>query len=95
MKTEMKKQVAGLGVIFLMFYIVLLQLITTSDNTLANNPRVVNEEISIDALLPLWLQVTVGFQEVSIHLATLIVGLALLITIFGVIHLTKEENNDE
>ena len=55
----------------------------------------VDDENSVDALIPLWMKVTVGFQEVAIHVATLIVGLALLITIFGVIHLTKEENNDE
>lgn len=95
MRSEEKKQIVGLGIILLMFYIVLFQLVTTSDIALANNPRVVDEENSVDALLPLWIKVNIGFQEVSVHVATLIVGVALLVTIFGVIHLTKEENNDE
>jgi hypothetical protein len=95
MKTDLKKRVSGLGIIFLLFYIVLLQLITTSNYTLANNPRRVDKENSVEALIPLWIKVEIGFREVAIHIATLIVGLALLITIFGVIHLTQWSDEDE
>lgn len=95
MKTELKKRVTGLGIIFLLFFIVLLQLITTSGYTLANNPRQVDDENTVDALLPLWMKIEVGFQEVSIHIATLIVGLALVVTIFGVIHLAEGRKDNE
>lgn len=95
METELKKRVGGLVIVFLLVYVILLQLVATSDYELANNPRVVEEENSVDALLPLWINVEIGFQEVSIHIATLIVGLALLVTIFGVIHLTQRRNEDE
>ena len=89
------KQESGLGIIFLMFFILFMQLMAMSDITLANNPREVSEENSIDSLLPLWTDIEIGTQKVSIHIATLIVGLALMITIFGVIHLTNGRNENE
>ena len=89
------KQQSGLGLIFIIFFIIFIQLMAMSDITLADNPREINEENSIDSLLPLWTDIEIGTQKISIHLTTLIVGLALMITIFGVIHLTNGGKPDE
>ncbi|OLS24352.1 MAG: hypothetical protein HeimC2_22980 [Candidatus Heimdallarchaeota archaeon LC_2] len=89
------KQQSGLGLIFIIFFIIFIQLMAMSDITLADNPREINEENSIDSLLPLWTDIEIGTQKISIHLTTLIVGLALMVTIFGVIHLTNGGKADE
>ncbi|MHA2029214.1 MAG: hypothetical protein ACW99A_05135 [Candidatus Kariarchaeaceae archaeon] len=95
MNSDIKKRINGLGIIFLFVYILLFQLIETGDNTLANNPRQVNDKNSVEGLIPLWINTKIGTQDVAINIATLIMGLALLITIFGVIHLTQRSEENE